>query len=140
MIAATPDGRGIFITHPESGIITKLDARELGAPRIFTPGGTPFGIAVDPVGRFIYVGDWKKNVVRKLDAETGATLTETPVGREPAGLALDAAQRPALCREPREQLRQRHRHRIDARFQGNRSGRGSLRAYPRRDERTSVRR
>ena len=74
MITATRDGRTLFITHPESGLVTKLDAVDLGAPRIFTPGGTPFGIAVDPVGRFIYVGDWKKNVVRKLDGLTGATL------------------------------------------------------------------
>ncbi len=90
MIAATRDGRTLFVTHPESGRITKLDALDLGAPQILTPGGTPFGIVVDPVGRFVYVGDWKKNVGRKLDAGTGAILQETPVGREPAGLALDA--------------------------------------------------
>lgn len=87
MIAAARGSGLLFVTHPELGVITRLEVANLGSSRSLTVGGTPFGVVAD--AGFIYVGDWKANVVRKLDAETGAALAEVPVGREPAGLALD---------------------------------------------------
>lgn len=44
MIAASRQGQLLFITHPESGRISRLQTARLDAPRSLEVGGTPFGI------------------------------------------------------------------------------------------------
>lgn len=46
MIAASPGGRHLYITHPESGQISILPGQAIGRPRIVEVSGEPFGIAV----------------------------------------------------------------------------------------------
>jgi YVTN family beta-propeller protein len=56
MITAAPNGKHLFITHPEQGKITILDRQSLSAPRVLDISGTPFGIAASGDGR-LYVQD-----------------------------------------------------------------------------------
>jgi YVTN family beta-propeller protein len=85
-IAAAPNGRKLYITHPDAGKLTVLDGASL-APRVVDVGGTPFGVAVAPDGR-VFVSDWQRNVLTVLDGTTLSRIAEIPVGRSPAHVAI----------------------------------------------------
>ena len=68
-IAAAPNGRKLYITHPDAGKLTVLDGASLTPPRVVDIKGTPFGVAVAPDGR-VFVSDRQRNVVTVLDGNT----------------------------------------------------------------------
>jgi YVTN family beta-propeller protein len=90
-IAASPDGRFVYVTHPEEGRVTVIDGRNFSVAHEWPFAGTPFGMAASPGGDRLVVSDWSRNVAVLLDARTGARLAETQVGQSPAGVAVDAA-------------------------------------------------
>lgn len=87
-IAADQHGR-IYLTHPDRGVISVLDADDGHVLRRLPYQGQAFGIAADLDGRFIVVGDWSANTVSRIGPETGTVEAVAAVGREPANLLLD---------------------------------------------------
>lgn len=88
-IALSPDGAFAFITHPDIGLLTRLDVRTQKVAATAHLGGQPFGIAAAPDGTTLYVGDWSGDRVVRVDARTLAVTGALPVGRAPAHLAID---------------------------------------------------
>lgn len=87
-VTAGPGGR-LYLTHPDAGQVTILDAARGSVVRTIPVPGQPFGIAVSADGANLFVGDWSGNRVLRLSAETGALAASVAVGREPAALILD---------------------------------------------------
>ncbi|MDQ0504073.1 YncE family protein [Xanthobacter agilis] len=92
-LALSPDRASAFITHPDAGLLTRVDLARSALITSAAIGGQPFGIVADPDGRTLYVGDWSADRVRRLDAASLAETGSVAVGRSPAGLALDPARR-----------------------------------------------
>ncbi|MFG1402981.1 YncE family protein [Xanthobacter sediminis] len=91
-IALAPGG-GAYVTHPDAGLVTRIDIERAEVTASAPVGGQPFGIVADPDGTSLYVGDWSADRVRRLDAKTFAETGRVAVGRAPAGLAIDGRRR-----------------------------------------------
>ena len=78
-IAAAPNGRKLYITHPDAGKLTVLDGASLTPPRVVDVGGTPFGVAVAPDGS-VFVSDWQRNVLTVLGGTTLSRIAEIRSG------------------------------------------------------------
>jgi YVTN family beta-propeller protein len=87
-LAAGPDGT-LYLTHPDHGTVTAVEARTGRVLRRLRFRGQPFGIAVSADGAHLFVGDWQAGTVSRLAAESGLVEAVVGVGREPAGLVLD---------------------------------------------------
>lgn len=87
-LAVSRDGAFAFITHPDLGLLTRLDLQERRVQETAHIGGQPFGIAMAPDGT-LYVGDWSGDRILRLDGRTLAVTGAVAVGRAPAHLALD---------------------------------------------------
>jgi YVTN family beta-propeller protein len=85
-VAVGPDGRTLYVTHPDRGRVTVLDAVAKRVTASFTVKGQPFGAAA--TDEFLYVTDWTRSLVLKIDVLTGATLGEIPTGKSPAAIVL----------------------------------------------------
>ena len=88
-IALSPDGASAFITHPDIGLLTRLDVKTRTVAAIARIGGQPFGIAAAPDGEALYVGDWSGDRILRVDPRTLAVTGTLAVGRAPAHLAID---------------------------------------------------
>ncbi|RXF73707.1 YncE family protein [Hansschlegelia zhihuaiae] len=86
-VAIGPDGRTLYVTDPDHGRVTVLDAVTRQITARFPVKGQPFGAAA--TDEFLYLTDWTRGVVIKLDVLTGATVGETKVGKSPAAIILD---------------------------------------------------
>ena len=87
-LALSPDGAFAFITHPDIGLLTRLDVKTRKVAATAHLGGQPFGIAAAPDGAALYVGDWSGDKVVRVDARTLAVTGMLAVGRAPAHLAI----------------------------------------------------
>jgi YVTN family beta-propeller protein len=85
-VAVGPDGRTLYVTHPDRGRVTVLDAVTKRITASFSVKGQPFGAAA--TDEFLYVTDWTRSLVLKIDVLTGATLAESPTGKSPAAIVL----------------------------------------------------
>ncbi|MET0314978.1 MAG: beta-propeller fold lactonase family protein, partial [Hansschlegelia sp.] len=85
-VAVGPDGRTLYVTHPDRGRVTVLDAVTKRITASFSVNGQPFGAAA--TDEFLYVTDWTSGLVLKIDVLTGATLGEIPAGKSPAAIVL----------------------------------------------------
>lgn len=88
-ITLSPDGASAFITHPDIGLLTRLDVRTRTVVATARIGGQPFGIAAAPDGEALYVGDWSGDRILRIDPRTLAVTGTLAVGRAPAHLAID---------------------------------------------------
>ncbi len=88
-IALSPDGAFAFITHPDIGLLTRLDVKARAVVATARIGGQPFGIAAAPDGAALYVSDWSGDRILRVDARTLAITGTVGVGRAPAHLAID---------------------------------------------------
>lgn len=88
-IAVGPDGRTLYVTDPDHGRVTVVDAVTQRITARFPVKGQPFGAAA--TDEFVYLTDWTRGVVIKVDVLTGATLGEMKVGKSPAAIVLDKA-------------------------------------------------
>ncbi|MFC7054122.1 YncE family protein [Hansschlegelia quercus] len=85
-VAVGSDGRTLYVTHPDRGRVTVLDAVTKRTTASFSVKGQPFGAAA--TDEFLYVTDWTRSLVLKIDVLTGATLGEIPTGKSPAAIVL----------------------------------------------------
>lgn len=88
-IAVGPDGRTLYVTDPDHGRVTVLDAPTQRITARFPVKGQPFGAAA--TDEFLYLTDWTRGVVMKIDVLTGAPAGEMKVGKAPAAIILDKA-------------------------------------------------
>lgn len=88
-VAVGPDGRTLYVTDPDHGRVTVVDAVTRRITARFPVKGQPFGAAA--TDEFVYLTDWTRGVLIKIDALTGAEAGETKVGKSPAGVTLDKA-------------------------------------------------
>lgn len=88
-ISISPDGASAFITHPDIGLLTRLDVKTWAVAATAHIGGQPFGIAAAPDGESLYVSDWSGDRVLRVDPRTLAVTGTVAVGRSPAHLAMD---------------------------------------------------
>lgn len=88
-VAVGPDGRTLYVTDPDHGRVTVVDAPTRRITARFPVKGQPFGVAA--TDETIYLTDWTRGVLIRLDALTGAEAGETRLGRSPAGIVLDKA-------------------------------------------------
>lgn len=86
-IALAPDGRTLYVTDPDHGRVTAIDAVTRRITARFPVKGQPFGAAA--TDEFVYLTDWTRGVVIKLDAMNGAEAGEIKVGKAPAAIVLD---------------------------------------------------
>jgi YVTN family beta-propeller protein len=77
MVAATADGRRLYVANIGSGSATMID-RATGAVRSVRTGGGAEGIALTPDGRELWVTNRAGNTVSVLDARTMAPLATLP--------------------------------------------------------------
>lgn len=88
--AIASDGHGkLYLTHPDDGEISVVNANSGLVIKRLPYKGQAFGLAVDPDGRSIYVGDWSASRVTRLSAETGVVEGTVAVGEDPAHLVID---------------------------------------------------
>lgn len=87
-IVISRDGAFAFITHPDLGLLTRLDVKAGRVQQTAHIGGQPFGIAMAPDGT-LYVSDWSSDLILRIDGRTLAVTGEVAVGRAPAHLAVD---------------------------------------------------
>ncbi|MGA0530953.1 YncE family protein [Hansschlegelia sp. KR7-227] len=92
-VAVGPDGRTVYVTSPDRGRVTVLDAVTKRVTASFPVKGQPFGAAA--TDEFLLVTDWSRSVVHRLDALTGATMGEIATGKSPAAIVMDRAGRRA---------------------------------------------
>ncbi len=88
-IAISSDGTAAYITHPDIGLLTRLDIKTRTVAATAHVGGQPFGIAAAPDGGALYVSDWSGDRILRIDARSLAITGTLPVGRSPAHLAID---------------------------------------------------
>ncbi|MFD1702452.1 YncE family protein [Methylopila henanensis] len=93
-VAVGPDGRTLYVTHPDRGRVTVLDAVTRRVAASFPIKGSPFGAAA--TDESLYVTDWTGNVLHRIEVATGASVGQASVGRSPAAVILDKAGRRAF--------------------------------------------
>jgi YVTN family beta-propeller protein len=94
-IATTPNGQFAYVTSPESGTVTVVNAAldsVAGAPVTGFPGAA--GIAIDPDGAHGYVTDGGGNTVTLLDSVHNLAAGPIQVGAKPAAVAVVPDQPP----------------------------------------------
>ena len=106
-IAISSDGTAAYITHPDIGLLTRLDIKTRTVAATAHIGGQPFGIAAAPDGVVIYVSDWSGDRILRIDARSLAVTSTLAVGRSPAHLAIDPDGR-TLYSADRERRRSEH--------------------------------
>jgi YVTN family beta-propeller protein len=89
MVAAGPDGRTLYVTHPDRGRVTVVDAVTRRRTAGFPVQGQPFGAAA--TDEFLLVTDWSRSMVQRIDVLTGAPGGEVATGKSPAGIVIDRA-------------------------------------------------
>ncbi|QIB35768.1 YncE family protein [Ancylobacter pratisalsi] len=89
-LAASPDGRGLYVSHPDLGLVSHVD---LGTGRVksFGVGREPFGLAVAQGGAAVLVTDWDGQVLIRVDTASGRETGRVDVGRAPAHVVVDEA-------------------------------------------------
>ncbi len=88
-VAVAPDGRTLYVTDPDHGRVTVIDAVTRRITARFPVKGQPFGAAA--TDEFVFLTDWTRGLVIKLDAMSGAEEGGIKVGKAPAAIVLDAS-------------------------------------------------
>ncbi|WP_051678678.1 YncE family protein [Xanthobacter sp. 91] len=86
-IAISSDSTAAYITHPDIGLLTRLDVKTWTVAGTAHIGGQPFGIVA--AGGALYVSDWSGDRILRIDARGLAVTGTLAVGRSPAHLAID---------------------------------------------------
>ncbi|MDR7036618.1 YVTN family beta-propeller protein [Methylobacterium sp. BE186] len=86
-IAASADGRRLFVGDWQAGTVSRIDARTGSVEAAAPVGREPAGIVLDGEAR-VFVSERGGDSVSILDADTMALRARLPVGRAPFALAL----------------------------------------------------
>ena len=86
-VAVAPDGQRVYVTSPEGGFVSVIDAKARRVEKRIEAPGLPFGVAVAPDGGKIYVADMNGRELTEIDASSGAKR-KAEVGAVPSGVAV----------------------------------------------------
>ena len=88
--AATLDDGRVFVTSPDSGVVSVIDTHNWRVARKIATGERPTRAAMDPAGRFVWVSDESatRPAVFVIDAQTMAVTRTLPVGAGPHTIAF----------------------------------------------------
>lgn len=92
-MAASPDGRYVYLSIPGTGTVMRYDAGTFQASGSVTVGGSPGQLAITPDGGTIYVGNFEEDSrdmwIGRIDAAAMQALPPiADVGRAPFGVTL----------------------------------------------------
>lgn len=88
-IAASADGRWLYIVCERSDEVRKVDAHTGSVVQSIAVGHAPRGLAVSPDGRHLYVANSWDDTVSVIDAATLSLIRTLPAGWEPTGVVTD---------------------------------------------------
>lgn len=86
-VAASPDGRFVYVTTGRGGKLLKIDAGTNAIAGSLAVGERPWGIAVSPEGRTIVTANGPSNDISIVDAESWSIVARVRVGERPWGVA-----------------------------------------------------
>ncbi len=88
--AATKDDGRVFVTSPDSGVVSVIDTHNWRVARKIPVGQRPTRAAIDPAGRFVWISDESpaKPGVVVIDAEAMTVTRTLAVGAGPHTIAF----------------------------------------------------
>jgi YVTN family beta-propeller protein len=88
--AATPDDRRVFVSAPDSGVVSVIDTHSWRVERNLRAGPRPTRVAMDPAGRFLWVANASPTAwgVTVVDAEGLSIVKTLPTGAGPHAIAF----------------------------------------------------
>jgi YVTN family beta-propeller protein len=92
-LAATPDGREVYVACEASDTVVVVDAREWKKRAEIQVGRQPNDVAFSPDGRTAYVSTRLDDSVSVIDVASRSVRATVEVGDEPHGLLTDATGR-----------------------------------------------
>ncbi|WP_161789783.1 GH92 family glycosyl hydrolase [Streptacidiphilus neutrinimicus] len=87
-VAATPDGRTVWVTDFGDGTVRPIDVATLTAGAPITVGSQPERLAVSPDGTRLWVANQGSGTVSEIDLATRAVAHTVAVGAAPFGVAV----------------------------------------------------
>lgn len=88
--AATKDDGRVFVTSPDSGVVSVIDTHAWRVVRRIDAGRRPTRAAIDPAGRFVWISDESpaRPAIAVVDAEAMSVARTLPVGAGPHAIAF----------------------------------------------------
>lgn len=88
--AATGDDSRVFVTSPDSGVVSVIDTHSWRVVRRIDAGRRPTRAAIDPAGRFVWISDESpaRPAVTVVDAGAMSVARVLPVGAGPHAMAF----------------------------------------------------
>ncbi|HEU4556776.1 MAG TPA: YncE family protein, partial [Longimicrobium sp.] len=88
--AATPGDGRVFVTSPDSGVVSVIDTHAWRVVRRIDAGRRPTRAAIDPSGRFVWITDESpaRPAIAVVDAEAMSVARTLPVGAGPHAIAF----------------------------------------------------
>jgi YVTN family beta-propeller protein len=87
-VAATPDGKTVWVTNFGDGTVQPIDVATLTAGAPITVGSQPERLAVSPDGKQLWVANQGDGTVSDVDLATGTVAHTVTVGAAPFGVAV----------------------------------------------------
>jgi YVTN family beta-propeller protein len=87
-VAASPDGKYVYVANSGSGTVSVLNQVTLATVATVPVGVGPNGIDVSPDSAFVYVANSTDNTVSVIAAASNTVVATIPVGSYPLGLAV----------------------------------------------------
>ena len=87
-VAATPDGKTVWVTNFGDGTVQPIDVATLKAGTPVTVGSEPERLAVSPDGTQLWVANQGSGTVSDVDLATGTVAHTIAVGSAPFGVAV----------------------------------------------------
>jgi predicted alpha-1,2-mannosidase len=87
-VAATPDGKTVWVTNFGDGTVQPIDVATLTAGTPIAVGSQPERLAVSPDGAQLWVANQGSGTVSDVDLATGAVTHTITVGSAPFGVAV----------------------------------------------------
>ncbi|WP_420128646.1 cytochrome D1 domain-containing protein [Longimicrobium sp.] len=88
--ASTLDDSRVFVTSPDSGVVSVIDTHSWRVVRRIDAGRRPTRAAIDPAGRFVWISDEspERAALSVVDAEAMSVVRTLSVGAGPHAIAF----------------------------------------------------
>jgi YVTN family beta-propeller protein len=86
-MAASPDGRHIFVTTGRGGVLVMLDPATNTEVAAIAVGERPWGLAVSPDGKTVYTANGTSNDLSIVDVDSRTVTAKVATGNRPWGVA-----------------------------------------------------
>lgn len=96
-VAASPDGKTLYVSDKTADCVTRLDAVTGGKLGETPIAGEPRGLALSADGKILYVTQRKSNSIALIDTGQGTGVGRIPVGAWPVALAVAKKNKQLYC-------------------------------------------